>query len=1244
MNCAEIQNRELDCIRASGSVVRSFRCCGVGPEFACIDSLCKGINHLIVAVIVGIDQRRVLRIAICDLRVFHHAGDGERLIKRVALQELGLQHAEFEVGLCLVDGSADGEGIRRRAVLEYELLCIFSGERYRDGDCFAIPGFGRIKDSRDRAASSVFKLKRKISGLIGSTEIGHREIRRSVVILLYLCIVDAHRPLEDRPRICGNKIQYLVAPVRYLSIRIVRGEVCGVILLIGVGERHRVACISDSHADGCAGLHGSRNGQRLAGGQIDVICRTGDGVVSHSGRTAELQLTGILGIDINSAAAARRVVFNRTAGEIADRAGAVNIDAAAVARGGISADNAAGHIQYGRFAVKVDCTAIHRRVPGDFAAGEVKRGCAVHMHRAALAGRLIAADFAAGHGCRYAIVEIDRAAVLAGCIAGELCAGDGDRTACHVDDAAVAVRGLIARDRAAGQIDRAAAFGIDHAAFLRCVVGDRAAVHVHGATLVVCLVQEDRAAGLVAVVAGNFAAVDVQHTLAVIQRDGAAALSGDLTAGDRTAEDIQGTLVEIHAAAAPDALGRAFDRAASGAVAEDEPSAVFDYDLIRAVAGEGVSAQAEVERCAVHHQIAVDGDILRQIHISGFIGVRNGVCAVPCRERLGGVRGMIPCRSVAAADAVLVEECPVGVERMRLAGGHNCGFLHLRAAVFLGEPAVEAVVRARWRRQRAVGRAGLNEFALFARVQCTAVGVEGDLDRRNGAAQVQIIVFAILLYLQLPVIRVVAEEAVEVRLRPRFRIDVQIIQKDRRAVAGDAGEVNAEFYVCVRVYVDGKLDLRVRIAEIEVVLGGIDRVVIDIRSDRAAASIHVAHIYYLFRRKRHQIEAAARFSGGIAGDAAVPVTDEADADIRAAAPLGRVAGDRAAVELAATGILAVEVAAVNAAARFGGYVVLNLAAVEMELCAGGGVDTAAVVGGPVIRDHAAVDRDRPGSGMDTAAGRGGVAGDRAALHREAGIASRDGHSAAVSGDGVAGQCAAVERGVCICADTDAAAAGIGAAEPTCANAVAQIQFRRLALRARQRDGRLGRIGAGKAVAVQAQIQDVLRRNCQIYRYIVGQIDISNITALFSVFADLNPFLFVFNFALAVPCLPFHVLVGVIERTAADAVLVVVCPVGVERMIVKFRHDSGCVHLRAADRRSVPAVKVVAVARRRRQCAVSIAGHNRFALLVFVQRTAVGVEGHGMSSPGLFHGENQRRGYGELIHRCPREGQRIGSGR
>ena len=354
---------------------------------------------------------------------------------------------------------------------------------------------------------------------------------------------------------------------------------------------------------------------------------------------------------------------------------------------------------------------------------------------------------------------------------------------------------------------------------------------------------------------------------------------------------------------------------------------------------------------------------------------------------------MIPCRSVAAADAVLVEECPVGVERMRRTGGHNCGFLHLRAAVFLGEPAVEAVVRARWRRQRAVGRVGLNEFALFARVQCTAVRVEGNLDRRNGAAQVQIIVFAILLYFQLPVLRVVAEDAVEVRLRPKLRINLQRIQKNRRAVLGDAGKVDAYLCVCVCVHVGGKLDLRVRIAEIEVVLGGIDRVVIDIRSDRAAASIHAAHIYYLFRRKRHQIEAAARFGGSIAGDAAVPVTDVADADIRAAALFGRVAGYGAAVKLAASVCVAIKAAAVNSAAIPCGGVVDNLAAVEMKMCSACGIDTTAV-GSAVIGNDTAVDLDRAGIPRvvrrNTAAVAGGrVAGNRTAIHRKAAIASRD---------------------------------------------------------------------------------------------------------------------------------------------------------------------------------------------------------------------------------------------------------------
>lgn len=188
------------------------------------------------------------------------------------------------------------------------------------------------------------------------------------------------------------------------------------------------------------------------------------------------------------------------------------------------------------------------------------------MHSAALRIGFIVAYLAAGHGRRYAIVKIDSAAVLTGRIAGELCARDGYCAAGHIDDAAVTVSGLIAGDRtarqgqvdytagcsvdyaavvccvtgdcAAGQIERAAAGGVDHAAVGRRVVGDRAAVHIHGTAFFVLIVQENRAAGIFAVVAVDLAAVDVQHTLAVIQRDRAAAVAGNLTAGDLAAENI----------------------------------------------------------------------------------------------------------------------------------------------------------------------------------------------------------------------------------------------------------------------------------------------------------------------------------------------------------------------------------------------------------------------------------------------------------------------------------------------------------------------------------------------------------------------------------------------------------------------------------------------------------------------------------------------------------------------------------
>ena len=104
------------------------------------------------------------------------------------------------------------------------------------------------------------------------------------------------------------------------------------------------------------------------------------------------------------------------------------------------------------------------------------------------------------------------------------------------------------------------------------------------------------------------------------------------------------------------------------------------------------------------------------------------------------------------------------------------------------------------------------------------------------------------------------------------------------------------------------------------------------------------------------------------------------------------------------------------------------------------------------------------------------------------------------------------------------------------------------------------------------------------------------------------------------------------------------PVGVKRLRTGHRHGGVALDLRAAVLFRVPTGEIVALIAGNRKRTIGFAGHQRFGFVRFGQRTAVGVEGHGMCSQGLFHGENQRRRYGELIHRCPREGQRIGSGR
>ena len=118
-----------------------------------------------------------------------------------------------------------------------------------------------------------------------------------------------------------------------------------------------------------------------------------------------------------------------------------------------------------------------------------------------------------------------------------------------------------------------------------------------------------------------------------------------------------------------------------------------------------------------------------------------------------------------------------------------------------------------------------------------------------------------------------------------------------------------------------------------------------------------------------------------------------------------------------------------------------------------------------------------------------------------------------------------------------AAAHAGSAERARIGAIAQIQLRHIGfLRSRHRNRRFRRVCAGEAVAIQAQMQNRPPTDRQVGRHIARQIDISNLVPERSGGADRNPFPFIGNLALAVPRLPFHVLMGVIERTAADAVV------------------------------------------------------------------------------------------------------------
>ena len=140
------------------------------------------------------------RIAVCNRSLFHHAGDGKGLGKPVARHEFGLQQVELHVGECLVDGSGDGEGIRRRAVCELILLRHLVRERHGDAHRFVLSRIRRIVEGCNRAVRAFFLIGQHDLGF--AVQIGHiaqfiayvRAVIRSGDLGRVLCIAQQHRP------------------------------------------------------------------------------------------------------------------------------------------------------------------------------------------------------------------------------------------------------------------------------------------------------------------------------------------------------------------------------------------------------------------------------------------------------------------------------------------------------------------------------------------------------------------------------------------------------------------------------------------------------------------------------------------------------------------------------------------------------------------------------------------------------------------------------------------------------------------------------------------------------------------------------------------------------------------------------------------------------------------------------------------------------------------------------------------
>ena len=265
--------------------------------------------------------------------------------------------------------------------------------------------------------------------------------------------------------VMGCQLQLFGVVILHMRIcGVVGKEILRIVLTIDIGKHHWIVRVRSSDANRRAGMHRPTDGQRLAGGEVHIVCLSGDSVASHDGVAAEFQLSVVTGVDINAAASLCGILLNLAAREVEGTVFIDYMNRAALFAGLVAADLAAGHVDR-RLSIVI-CALADRAAP---AVG----GIVVDLHAV---GNV---DGAPAHE--------NSTAVPTGGIAGDLrAAGNVDFAgATHVDGAAAGIfivhSSFIARDRAACQIDCTTGGRGERTAVQSCVILDRAAVHIEGA-------------------------------------------------------------------------------------------------------------------------------------------------------------------------------------------------------------------------------------------------------------------------------------------------------------------------------------------------------------------------------------------------------------------------------------------------------------------------------------------------------------------------------------------------------------------------------------------------------------------------------------------------------------------------------------------------------------------------------------------------------------------------------------------